>query len=155
MITMPPPAARKPGSVKDMSKDRADSKKNVSQQRAKLAEDWAKKNLAAFLKGEKVFEDKGELVTKLKALRDKFKEDEEKRKKIDEQTEEILKLLEKIAKDMAKQEKSISTVADTKTVGAMPKVSPPGAADIAAVLAWILLWRAWLATVRKAFKSSR
>ncbi len=149
---MPPPAARKPGSVKDMTKDRADSKKNVTQQKARLAEDWAKKNLAAFLKGDKLLEDKGGIVAKLKVLRDKFKDDEEKRKKIDEQTEEILKLLEKITKDMAKQEKSISTVADGKSIGPMPKVTPPGAADIAAVLAWILLWRAWIATVRRAFK---
>lgn len=149
---MPPPAARKPGSVKDMSKDRADSKKNVSQQKAKLAEDWAKKNLAAFLKGGKVFDDKGEIVAKLKALRDKFKDDEEKRKKIDEQTEEVLKLLEKITKDMGKQEKAITGAVDGKSIGPMPKVTPPGAADIAAVLAWVILWRAWIATVRKAFK---
>jgi seryl-tRNA synthetase len=143
---------RKPGSVKDMSKDRADSKKNVSQQKAKLADEWAKKNLATFVKGGKLFDDKAPTIEKLKALRDKFKEDEEKRKKIDEQTEEILKLLEKIAKDMAKQETGLKTVVEGKTIGPMPKVSPPGAGDIVAVLAWVILWRAWIATVRKAFK---
>jgi seryl-tRNA synthetase len=147
---MPPP--RKPGTVKDLSKDRADSKKNVTQEKARLASEWAKRNLATILKAAKTFDDKGDLVVKLKALNDKFKEDEEKRKKINEQTEEILKLLEKIAKDMAKQEKTMKTVVEVKTIGPMPKVSPPGAADLAAVLAWIILWRAWLATVRKAFK---
>ena len=45
---MPPP--RKPGSVKDLSKDRADSKKNVAQDKARQAAEQADRAKAAWMK---------------------------------------------------------------------------------------------------------
>jgi hypothetical protein len=45
---MPPP--RKPGSAKDLSKDRADSKKNVTQEKARLAAEQAERTKAAWIK---------------------------------------------------------------------------------------------------------
>jgi seryl-tRNA synthetase len=149
---MAAPQSRKPGSVKDMSKDRADSKKNVTQEKARLANEWAKKNRGTFDEGSKAFDAKTPVVQKLKALHDKFKDDDEKRKKINDQTEEILNLLQKIAKKVAKTETEVKTLSEVKSIGPMPKVAPPAAADIVAVLAWCILWQAWIAAVRKAFK---
>lgn len=149
---MAAPQSRKPGSVKDMSKDRADSKKNVTQQKAKLAEDWARKTMLEFSKADDAFGRITPQLQKMKALADKPKDDDETRKKLNEQAEHFGETLGKIAKGLSKHEVTMKTVTEVRTIGPMPKVAPPTAMDIAALLAWAILWHAWVTSVRKTFK---
>ncbi len=147
---MPPP--RPHGTVKDLSKDRVDSKKNVTQQKAKLAEDWAKKNLHILDDGESFFGRKEKDLNGLVALTEKFKDDEEKRKKIASVTKEIVKQGSEQIKKLVKFETAMKTSTEVKVIAPMPRALPPTATDAAAVLLWVMLWQAWIKKVRAAIK---
>ena len=147
---MPPP--RPHGTVKDLSKDRADSKKNVTQQKAKLADDWAKQNLHVLNDSESFFDKKIKDLNGLSTLAEKFKDDEEKRKKIASGTKTILKEIGEQAKKLVKFEAEMKTSTEVKVITGTPRPLPPTATDAAVILAWAILWQAWIRSVKSRLK---